>query len=413
MTKLSDRERTSILKTLAMGGVPLIGLHHLAVAREAETKVLCHDIDSVVEGGSAFRIVQGDVGAGKTFMQHLARVEALRRNLVVAHTEFGTNHRLYGRDGSSRAFLAALMSNLFTRTSSEPGALRRVIEIWINEVAEAVKKAGGGDDEIKAEIVQNLRTLKDYENGQAFAHVLAKYYEGFADEKPVLQDAAIRWLRGEFSTKTEAYDLLSVRTIIQDENVYPALKGFALFCRLAGFGGLFVIVDELSALTDRLGNIRARQGNFGALLKLINESIQGGAPGLGFLFSGTDSAVEDEEKGLFSYAPLRSRLKPSGGNGEISRFTPIVPLKPLGYEHMYELLRRVALVHAGGEAEKQVLPDNGIQFFVEQNIGSSDSTKAVNPRDILRPFVELLVKIEENPTKPWQSYFAKVAPEAK
>lgn len=200
--KLSEPERTSILKSLAMGGVPLIGLQHLAVAREAETKVLCHDVDSVAEGGSAFRLVQGKIGAGKTFMLHLARVEALRQNLVVAHTEFGTNHRLYGRDGSSRAFLAALMSYLFTRTSSEPGALRRVIEIWINEVAEAVKKVGGGDDEIKAEIVQKLRVLKDYENGQAFAHVLAKYYEGFADEKPVLQDAAIRWLRGEFSTKS-------------------------------------------------------------------------------------------------------------------------------------------------------------------------------------------------------------------
>nr|WP_281722788.1 BREX system ATP-binding domain-containing protein [Nitrosomonas nitrosa] len=413
MTKLTERERTSILKSLAMGGVPLIGLQHLAVAREAETKVLCHDIDSVVEGASAFRIVQGNVGAGKTFVLHLARVEALRRNLVVAHTEFGTNHRLYGRDGSSLAFLAALMSNLFTRTSSEPGALRRVIEIWINEVAEAVRKQGGGDDEIKAEIVQKLRVLKDYENGQAFAHVLAKYYEGFADSKPILQDAAVRWLRGEFSTKTEARELLGVRTIIQDENVYPALKVFALFCRIAGFGGLFVIVDELSALTDRLGNIKARHGNFGALLKLINESIQGGAPGFGFLFSGTDSAVEDEDKGLFSYAPLRSRLKPSAANEEITRFTPIIPLKPLGYEHLYELLRRVTLVHAGGEPERQVLPDNGIQFFVEQHIGSSASTKVANPRDILRPFVELLVKIEENPTKPWQSYFAKAAPVAK
>ena len=34
MQKLTERERTSILKSLTMGGVPLFGLYNLAVARE-------------------------------------------------------------------------------------------------------------------------------------------------------------------------------------------------------------------------------------------------------------------------------------------------------------------------------------------------------------------------------------------
>src|SRR4051812_48243262 len=109
MQKPPERERTSILKSLVMGGVPLFGLHNLAVARETETKAICHDIDAVAEGGSSFRLLQGAVGTGKTFMQHLARVEALQKNLVVAHIELGKNHRFYGRDGSSRAFVSALM----------------------------------------------------------------------------------------------------------------------------------------------------------------------------------------------------------------------------------------------------------------------------------------------------------------
>lgn len=300
MNKISERERSSILKILAMGGVPLLGLQYLSVARVAETKAVCADIDSVSDGGSSFRIFQGDIGSGKTFMQHLARVEALQKNLVVAHIDFGKNHRFFGRDGSSRALISALMTNLFTRTSSEPGAVRRIIETWINGVAEAVKNRGGDDGQVQTEIVERLRLLKDHEIGHAFAHVLAKYYEGFATDNPGLQDAAVRWLRAEFSTKTEARELLGIRSIIRDDDLYPALKVFALFCRIAGFAGLYIIIDELSGLTEQLANIKAREGNFGTMLKMLNESMQGGAPNLGFLLGGTNDAVEDEETGLFS-----------------------------------------------------------------------------------------------------------------
>jgi hypothetical protein len=326
---------------------------------------------------------------------------------VVAHIDMGGNHRFWGRDGSARALMSALMTNLFTRTSSEPGALRRVIEVWINDVAENVKNGGGDDVQVQTEIVERLRPLKDHEIGHAFAHALAKYYEGFASDNPNLQDAAISWLRAEFSTKTEARERLGVRSIIRDDDLYPALKVFALFCRIARFGGLYLIIDELSGLTEQLANVKAREGNFGTILKMMNESMQGGAPGLGFLFGGTDEAIEDEEKGLFSYSPLRSRLKCSAPDNEITSFTPLIPLKMLSVEHIYELLRRVALVHAGGDAEKLGLPDEGIRFFLEQRIGRADSPKVTNPRDILRPFVELLARIEQNPGKTWQSHFAK------
>lgn len=404
MTKITERERTAILKTLAMGGVPMIGLQHLAVARETETKAICHDIDSVAEGGSSFRVFQGDVGSGKTFMQHLARVEALQKNLVVAHTNFSKSHRLWGRDGSARSLVSALMTNLFTRTSSEPGALRRVIEAWINSVADSVKNGGGDDAQVQTEIVERLRSLKDHEFGQAFAHVLAKYYEGFATDNPALQDAAVRWLRAEFSTKTEARELLGIRSIIRDDDFYPVLKVFALFSAIAGFGGLYIIIDELSGLTEQLANVKAREANFGIMLNMLNESMQGGAPYLGFLFAGTNDAIQDEYTGLFSNSSLRSRLKPVSPNGETTSFSPLIPLKALGFEHIYELLRRVALVNAGGDVEKAKLPDEGIQFFLEQHIVGSGSP---NPREILRPFVELLAKIEQNPGKAWESYFGR------
>ena len=41
-------------------------------------------------------------------------------------------------------------------------------------------------------------------NGYDFADVIAAYYRGFEEGDETLKADAVRWLRGEFSTKTDA-----------------------------------------------------------------------------------------------------------------------------------------------------------------------------------------------------------------
>ena len=79
--------------------------------------------------------------------------------------------------------------------------------------------------------------------------MLSRYYEGFLKQNDELQQAALRWLRGEFSTKTEAREQLGVASIIDDDAIYDYLKLMAGFVRLAGFAGLLVKVDELVVLS--------------------------------------------------------------------------------------------------------------------------------------------------------------------
>src|SRR5690606_8167714 len=140
--------------------------------------------------------------------------------------------------------------------------------------------------------------------------------------------------------------------------------------------------------------------------KMLNESMQGGSPGLGFVLGGTNSAVENEETGLFSYPALRSRLRPSGVSEAVNRFTPVLPLEKLGHEHLHELLCRIVRVHALGEPDGAIVPEAGITFYLEQQCGGDGASKMLNPRDVIRPFVELVVRMEEHPGRLWQSFFA-------
>ena len=70
-------------------------------------------------------------------------------------------------------------------------------------------------------------------NGYDFAGIEA-YWAGAPGDDQELQTNAIRWLRGEFSTKTEVRNALGVRTIVDDASIYDQLKLLSLFppCRV-------------------------------------------------------------------------------------------------------------------------------------------------------------------------------------
>lgn len=277
------------------------------------------------------------------------------------------------------------------------------MEAWISGLAFEEGTAALSPETMTERINGKLRSLKDYPGGFEFATVLARYYEGHVNDNPALQDAAVRWLRAEYSTKTEARQDLGVRRIIGDEEIYPALKLFAAFCKLAGYAGVIVMLDELSALTHRLPNAPARQANVQVLLAIINECFQGGVSGLGFVIAGTPDTLDDQDRGLFSVPALRSRLQTCAPTGHFDNCSPVLRLEPLGREELLVLLHNVRRIHALGDESQYRLPDEGIERFLARALQRFGRTALANPRDILRPFVSVLNILHQNPEKQWQN----------
>ncbi|MDC5237987.1 ATP-binding protein, partial [Acinetobacter baumannii] len=144
-----------------------------------------------------------------------------------------------------------------------------------------------------------LAELTELVNGYDFTEVIAAYYKGFEDGNEQLKGDAIRWLRGEFSTKTEARAALGVRSIIDDASIYDQIKLLSRFVRLAGYSGLLVCLDELVNLY-KLANTQARNSNYEQILRILNDSLQGTVEGLGFILGGTPEFLLDTRRGLYS-----------------------------------------------------------------------------------------------------------------
>lgn len=373
-------------------------------AREVET--LVSDIDRLADGGSSFRLVIGEYGAGKTFFLNLVRAIAMERKLVVASADLNPDRRLHASGGQARSLYAELMRNLATRTKPEGGALAGVVEKFISTAKADAKAQGVPTEQV---LRAKLEQLTELVNGYDFADVIAAYCRGFDEGNEQLKSDAIRWLRGEFATRTDARAALGVRTIVDDASVYDQLKLMGRFVRLAGFSGLLVCLDELVNLY-KLANAQARNSNYEQLLRMLNDSLQGTAVGLGFVLGGTPEFLMDTRRGVYSYQALQSRLAQNTftGNGLVDFSGPVVRLSSLTAEDFYVLLTKIRHVYASGDEAKYLLPNEAIEQFMAHCSKRLGESFFRTPRTTITAFINLLAVLEQNPGVTWQSLIGSV-----
>lgn len=400
------KDRDAVIQSLRAGVVPRAGQHLIQVGRGREVETLVGDIDRVADGGSSFRFVIGEYGAGKTFFLNLIRAVAMERKLVVASADLNPDRRLHASGGQARSMYAELMRNMATRTKPEGGALAGVVEKFIATAKSEAKSSGHSTETV---IRSKLEQLTELVNGYDFADVIAAYCRGAEEGQDQLKSDAIRWLRGEFSTRTDARAALGVRAIVDDSSVYDQLKLMARFVRLAGFGGLLVSLDELVNLY-KLANSQARNANYEQLLRMLNDSLQGTAVGLGFMLGGTPEFLMDTRRGVYSYSALQSRLAQNtfAVDGLVDFSGPVVRLSALTAEDFYLLLGKIRHLYASGDPERYLLPDPAIAGFMEHCANRIGDSFFRTPRTTITSFINLLAVLEQNPEADWKSLLGQV-----
>ena len=404
--KLRPRVRDTIIQSLRAGVTPRTGHAHIQVGRAAEVQALIGDIERIADGGSGIRFVIGEYGSGKTFFLNLVRSIALEKQLVAVHADLNPDRRLYATGGQARSLYQELTRNLATRSRPEGGALHSVVERFVMSALTQARVSGVGAEAI---IHERLVALCDMVGGYDFAEVVAAYWRGHDSGDDVLKTNAVRWLRGEFSTKTDARKALGVRVIVNDSNVYDHLKLMARFVRIAGYRGLFVCLDELVNLY-KLASGRARRSNYEQLLRILNDTLQGSAVGIGFVLGGTPDFLLDTRKGLYSYEALQSRLSQNRfASGELIDLTgPVMNLANLSPEDLFILLGKIRGVYADVGPDTGLIPDDGLRAFMRHCSERIGDAYFRTPRNTVKEFVNLLAVLEQNPEASWEQLVGTV-----
>jgi hypothetical protein len=406
ISKLPKRVTTALINALGAGVVPRVGLEHIAVGREQEMQVLLQDLDNIAGGGAAFHFVIGRYGAGKSFTLQLVRNHAMEKGFVVADADITPERRLAGGGGSSVATYRELMKNLSTKARPDGGALSTILERWIAGIQTQVAQESGKkpadegfDDQVEAKIREVTQDVADLVNGFEFANVIIAYWNGYRTDNDTQKESALRWLRGEFSTKTEAKAALGVRVIIDDENWYDYVKLVARFVADIGYKGLLVMLDEVIHLY-KISTSVSRQNNYDKLLAMFNDAMQGRVTHLGILIGGTPQFLEDPRRGLYSDPAWQRRTAQSrfaSKAGIQEAIGPVIRLEPLTRDEILTLLERLSEVHTTHHSLKKPLTRQELQEFLQAVISRLGAEALLTPGEIVRDFMSVLNILHQNP----------------
>ncbi|MDR1178512.1 MAG: ATP-binding protein [Spirochaetaceae bacterium] len=396
---IPKRISTAVLGALQAGVVPRIGLEYLAVGRKKEIETVLRDLEELSGGAGAFRFIVGRYGSGKSFFLQALRNYAMDRDFVVADADLSPEKRLSG-SGGLRTY-RELTQRLSTKLRPEGGALEAMLQKWIGGIQQELRNEGedGGDLASKVEwkMFQIVSTMEDFAHGFDFARVVAAYYRAFLRGDDEKKRNAVRWLRGEYATRTEARAALGVGEIITDENWYDYIKLFAVFSAKIGYRGLLLFIDECVNLY-KISNRQSRENNYEKLLSLFNDVMQGKARHLGIYLGGTPQFVEDARRGLYSYAALKSRLSENRfvRQGYPDFTGPILRLARLSHEEIFVLLERITEIHAQHYDWTPPLGEEELTAFMELVFASPGAAEFITPREITRDFLGLLNLLKDD-----------------
>lgn len=404
--KVPRRILGALLSGISAGVVPRSGAPYIAIGRVDEIRALSDDLSRVADGQSSMRFIIGRYGSGKSFLLQLLRARAMELGFVCADADLSPERKLAGEGGL--AAYRELSRNLAVKAQPDGGAWSLLLGRWISSVAASVPGADSMDETayreaVRREAARILRPMEDEVCGYDYALVVTRYAEAYLADDAERMGACLRWLRGEFRTKTDARAATGLRSIgvITDANWYAHLRLLARLVRLIGNRGLLVLIDECVNLY-KIPNRISRESNYEKILSMYNDTLQGVTEGMMIVMGGTPRFLEDTRRGLFSYEALRSRLSDArftseGGVPLKNMMAPVIRLRRLSDNELLALVMRLRSLHAQYYGTGEVITDEEAGAFLREELSRAGADEMITPREIIRDFVTLLDLLYQNP----------------
>ena len=406
--KLRKKDAQTIIDSLEAGVVPVKGVQHVLVGRSNEVEEIITTLQKLEDGTSDLRFWVGDFGSGKSFVLRTIESLALQKNFVVSTIDLTPTRRFYDSSGKALALYNEIVNKITIKNNRNGNAIETIVQQWIQVLLDQIAtehnlSVAALMEKANWKLVQNviLKTTNSfYSSGLSyeFGQALIKYFEGIAQDNVSLQIEAIRWIRGDITTKTEASKELGIKNIINDSNYLIAVKNLAELFLKIGYKGFVINFDE-SVNLYKLPRSLTREKNYEMILNLYNETKTNEAKGLFINFGATKNTIYDERRGLASYGALKTRL----GN-ELMKNKPyvnvnstVIDLKPLTPEEIFILLNKLLEIYNTANQTTLSVTASEVQHYMEEQLNRPGSATFLTPRSVIKDYIELLSLLRQNP----------------
>ena len=387
---LSPRRRREVVDALRRGTVPGNGLDVLAVGLDRFSAALSEELDAVASGGSVFKAVRGEYGAGKTFFARWLGEQAKRRGMAVAEVQVSeTETPLHRLETVYRRVCESLQTAEFP-----PSAFRPVLDAWLFAL-EQEAGAADVDDLLERRLASVSRSTP------AFATALRAYRGAVARGEIATAEGIAAWLGGQPHVGASVRRAAGVRGELDHFGAMGFLQGLLTVLRDSGHPGLLLVLDEVETLQRVRSDVREKALN--ALRQLLDEVDGGRFPGLYLLVTGTP-AFFDGTQGVQRLPPLAQRLATDFTTDARFDNPRAVQLRLPGFDFdsLTDVGRRVRDVYADGSAApdrvRALVPDSYVDSLAHAVAGSFGGRVGIAPRVFLKKLVaDVLDRVDQHP----------------
>ncbi len=342
---LSKREARQILHPLAATGTPAeFGLEHYTVGLDPFLRVIDEEYlsDYIRMGGSAFKLVVGTYGGGKTHFLYVVRNLAWRRGYATSYVPLSPTECPFNR---LDLVYRSIMANLAPPYDPEhaPTAYHRGIDAFLHHWFATKRTLLDSEEKLKA-YLEGITGLES----TSFARAVRLAFEALYREEMETYELAAQWLKGE-DLDREARNRLGITERLDRTTALRMLRSLAQWIRSIGYTGLVLLFDEAERGLS-IASSREKRAALDNLRQIIDETGNVRFPGVMIFYAVPDVRALLDER-LESYEALRQRLtgalnttNPSGVRIDLEHLgmDPLTFLVELGqklarlYETAYE-----------------------------------------------------------------------------
>lgn len=210
----------------------------------------------VKQGGSAFKMVVGVYGGGKTHFLYCVRDIAWRHNFVVSYVSLSPGESPFHK---LELVYRTIVRNITAPLTAEEllsgyeQGIDAFLRGWFSQKFQEFSSKGLSGDTLREELLNNLKHIQGIES-ISFAKAVKAAFGSLLDRQEEDFVNICQWLRGEgYDRRTHGkHDILQK---IDRTTAFQMVRSLVQWVRQIGYSGLVVLLDE----AERVPSLSAKQ----------------------------------------------------------------------------------------------------------------------------------------------------------
>lgn len=388
--RIDTKDAKVIINALKNGGIPKKYIDEVMIGRDKEVKEFERNLEQLKIGSGTLKFILGSYGTGKSFLVHELKKIALEDDFVVAMMQIDRVFRMNKLDD----LYYYVMHHLYVKNTTGLATFDDIFEIWIDNLKNAPDKV-----QSTQEINQVIKEIQKYND--TFARALLNYIRSKIKNDEELTRAISSWLSGEQNIPYEIKKKFNVIGSVDKSNMFDFFKAFSKLTELLGYNGLILIIDEIDLITNERSDIRTNA--YENMKHLIDLTVSGDLVKTMFLFTGAESIVADEEKGILSNEALAQRLGISHNtydDGFKNIRESIIYLDSISPDHYLELTHRIFRLYKKAYSIPWHVELESIKNWVLYTYNKEEKDiNNLKTREFIIRLIKILETIEQAPKK--------------